>query len=123
MNYFAPKTAAERYKEGRPPYHHLTIGRIKAQLNITNKLNHAVDVACGTGLSTVPLIALAHQVTGIDISPEMLALAEQHEKVRYKLSPAESLGLDSNSVDLMTVASGLHWFDTNAFFAEAKRVL
>ena len=36
---------------------------------------------------------------------------------------AEESGLDPAGVDLVTVAQALHWFDIDAFFAEAARVL
>jgi SAM-dependent methyltransferase len=36
---------------------------------------------------------------------------------------AEESGLQSRSVDLVTVAQAVHWFDVPAFFAEARRVL
>jgi SAM-dependent methyltransferase len=39
------------------------------------------------------------------------------------VAPAESSGLDAESVDLITVAQALHWFDIEGFFAEAERVL
>jgi ubiquinone/menaquinone biosynthesis C-methylase UbiE len=36
---------------------------------------------------------------------------------------AESSGVPGSSVDLVTAAQALHWFDASAFFAEAKRIL
>ena len=36
---------------------------------------------------------------------------------------AESSGIDASSVDLITVAQALHWFNIDAFFAEACRIL
>jgi SAM-dependent methyltransferase len=38
------------------------------------------------------------------------------------VAPAENSGLPDQSVDLVTVAQALHWFDVTAFYAEAKRV-
>jgi SAM-dependent methyltransferase len=43
--------------------------------------------------------------------------------VEYRSARAEASGLPDRSVDLVTAAQALHWFDTAAFFAEAKRVL
>jgi SAM-dependent methyltransferase len=39
------------------------------------------------------------------------------------VATADSSGLADQSVDLVTVAQALHWFDPNSFFAEANRVL
>src|SRR6266496_2657842 len=55
MNYFNPKTAAERYSKGRPDFHSNTIKHIKDYLHLDKKLNNALDIACGTGLSTKAL--------------------------------------------------------------------
>jgi SAM-dependent methyltransferase len=42
--------------------------------------------------------------------------------VTYRVAPAESSGLESGSVDLVTVAQALHWFDLPRFYAEVRRV-
>lgn len=43
--------------------------------------------------------------------------------VTYRQAPAEKSGLADRSVDLITVAQALHWFDIDAFFREAGRTL
>lgn len=43
--------------------------------------------------------------------------------MQFRVAPAEASGLDSASVDLITVAQALHWFEIDRFFAEAARVL
>jgi SAM-dependent methyltransferase len=43
--------------------------------------------------------------------------------LQFGVAPAEASGLQPDSVDLITVAQALHWFDTEQFFAEAARVL
>jgi len=44
MNYFDPKTAAERYSKGRPDFHSNTIKHIKNYLHLDKKLDNALDV-------------------------------------------------------------------------------
>lgn len=41
----------------------------------------------------------------------------------FRLARAEDSGIEANSVDLVTVAQALHWFDIDAFMQEAGRVL
>lgn len=41
----------------------------------------------------------------------------------HRQSSAESLPLESNSVDLMTVVTAIHWFDAQPFLLETRRVL
>jgi len=82
-----------------------------------------LDVACGTGLSCIALKQIAKRIVGSDISAAMLAQAERDERIDYLRCPAEALPLASRSFDLLTVSSGLHWFERHAFLAEARRVL
>lgn len=43
--------------------------------------------------------------------------------MRYVLAPAERLPFPKAAFAAVTVASGVHWFDQEQFFAEASRVL
>jgi len=43
--------------------------------------------------------------------------------VEFLVAPAEASALPSASVDLVTVAQALHWFNIERFFEEARRVL
>ena len=61
-------------------------------------------------------------VHATDVAPEQIAAAKPHPRVRYSVAPAEHSGLADASVDLVTVAQALHWFDVTAFYAEARRV-
>lgn len=123
MNYFDPKTAAERYSKGRPDFHHNTIRHIKEYLQLDKKLDAALDIACGTGLSTKALLEIATTVYGTDISQEMLKLASLPGIILYAIAPAEQQPFPDNSFDLVTVSSGVHWFNIDKFLAEANRVL
>lgn len=123
MNYFNLKAAAERYAKGRPDFHNNTIQHIKEFLKINNKLGNALDIACGTGLSTKALLEIANNVYGTDVSGEMLNLAPLKEKVRYAVAPAEQQPFADNFFDLITVSSGVHWFNIDRFLNEAKRIL
>lgn len=123
MNYFNPKTAAERYSKGRPDFHSNTIKHIKDYLQINKKLDHALDIACGTGLSTKALLEIATNVYGTDNSQEMLNFALQSDKIHYSIASAEQQPFKDNSFDLITVSSGIHWFDIDKFLVETNRLL
>lgn len=123
MNYFNPKTAAERYSKGRPDFHDNTIKHIKDYLQLENKLDKALDIACGTGLSTKALLEIATEVYGTDMSEEMLKLALQKDKIKYSIAPAEQQPFADSTFNLITVSSAIHWFDIDKFLAEAKRLL
>ncbi len=123
MNYFNPKTAAERYSKGRPHFHSNTIKHIKDYMHLDKKLDNALDIACGTGLSTKALLEIATNVYGTDTSQEMLNFAPQSGKIHYSIAPAEQQPFADNKFDLITVSSGVHWFNIDKFLAEANRLL
>jgi len=123
MNYFDPKNAAERYSKGRPYFHSNTISHIQKHLHLDNKLDKALDVACGTGLSTKALLDIAVNVYGTDTSEEMLKWALSQDKINYSIAPAENQPFSNNEFNLITVCSGVHWFNIDKFLAEANRLL
>ena len=63
------------------------------------------------------------RVIATDASEQQIASAEDADDIEFHVARAENSGLDSGTIDLITVAQALHWFDINAFFAEARRVL
>ncbi|MGL4611584.1 MAG: class I SAM-dependent methyltransferase [Trueperaceae bacterium] len=99
--------------------------KIKAFLKLEFPLASALDVACGTGQSTRALSAIAREVTGTDLSEEMLTFAKQEEttNIHYVQSPAEQLPFPDATFDLITVSLAFHWFDRKRFFLEAARGL
>ncbi len=120
MNYFGLTSAAERYARGRPYFHRLAVARIAA---ICGPIGSALDVGCGTGLSTRALAEVAETVIGTDISADMLAQAEPHPRVTYLAASAEALPLADASFDLITVCQAFHWFDQERFLTESHRLL
>ncbi len=123
MNYFSSKTSAQRYAVGRPDFHANTINRIKDFLQIEDKVDKALDIACGTGLSSKALLPIASEVYATDISEEMLSRAHNPEQIHYQLAPAENQPFNNGEFDLITVGSGVHWFNIDAFLTGANRLL
>ena len=123
MNYFAPKSVAERYAKGRPYFHPQVVNRIKAYLSLADPVAHALDVGCGTGLSTIALKTIARHIVGVDNAAEMIALAPTDPQIEYFVAPAEKIPVDDNDFDLITISSALHWINRSAFFTEAHRAL
>ena len=63
------------------------------------------------------------RVVATDASEKQIANAQSHERVDYRVAPAESSSLESDTVDLLMVAQALHWFELDRFYAEACRIL
>ena len=83
----------------------------------------AWDCGCGSGQATIALAQHFTAVLGSDVSASQIAHAETHARVTYRVAPAHESELPDASVDLVTVAQALHWFDVSTFHAEVKRVL
>ncbi len=115
---------AEGYANRRPPIHARVIELLKERLGLNNAFEHAVDVGCGSGLSTRALAAIARQRIGIEPVESMLQWAPKVAPgAAFVAGAAESLPIRSGSVDLITAAGCLNYADIDAFFSEAARVL
>ncbi len=83
----------------------------------------AWDCACGNGQATIDLAERFESVVATDASASQIDAATAHPHVTYAVARAEQCGLEDTSVDLITVAQSLHWFDLPPFYAECERVL
>jgi ubiquinone/menaquinone biosynthesis C-methylase UbiE len=63
------------------------------------------------------------KVIASDASKEQIESAESRKNIRYEVFPAERTNIADSSVDLITIAQAIHWFDLDDFYKEAKRVL
>ena len=81
------------------------------------------DCATGNGQAAVPLAERFERVFASDASDEQIKHATRHPRVTYEVGLSDASGLDTGSVDLVTVAQALHWLPHDRFFAEARRVL
>ena len=85
----------------------------------------ALDAACGTGRHTRHLAELGHRVTGIDLTPEMLAIAEKSlPQADFRVADLLDLPFGDASFDLVVCGLALaHLPDLGAGIAELGRVL
>lgn len=56
-----------------------------------------LDLACGSGFFSEEFAKTGAAVTGVDISPELIALAEKRKGAKFVVSPAEKFVLEENS--------------------------
>ncbi|MEL7220317.1 MAG: class I SAM-dependent methyltransferase [Bacteroidota bacterium] len=125
MNHFSPKETARRYAIGRPYFHEIVMDRVLPKLNLAvdEKFEYGLDVACGTGLSTKALQTIAHKVYGTDIADEMMKYARENTTASILKSRAEKQPFEDHQFDIITVSSGLHWFEIDDFLQECSRLL
>ncbi|MCB9087182.1 MAG: class I SAM-dependent methyltransferase [Calditrichae bacterium] len=90
---------------------------------LCNKHDAAWDCGTGNGQAALLLIPYFERVFASDPSAAQIEHAEPHERIAYRVAAAEASGFPVQSVDLITVAQAFHWFNFEAFFREAQRVL
>lgn len=108
------------YAKYRPHYPEELFGFLMPLL----KEHHlAWDVATGNGQVANLLAEYFNQVIATDISENQLKHAIQKHNVMYRVESAEQSSLPDASVDLITVAQAIHWFNFEAFYREVRRTL
>lgn len=117
-DHFAP--VATSYADFRPRYPRELFAWL-ASLVPCREL--AWDCAAGSGQASIDLAEHFAQIVATDASRAQIDAALAHPRIDYRVAPAEASGLKDASVDLVTVAQALHWFDLAGFYAEVRRVL
>ncbi|MES2560962.1 MAG: class I SAM-dependent methyltransferase [Bacteroidota bacterium] len=85
--------------------------------------NKVWDCGTGNGQAAVDLTQYYQEVFATDPSEQQIVNSTPHPQVTYAVEKAERSSLPDASVDLITVANAMHWFDFELFYAEVKRVL
>jgi SAM-dependent methyltransferase len=111
---------AAQYAEFRPRYPGALFDLLA---RLAPSRTRAWDCACGSGQATLDLAERFESVIATDASAQQIAAAKAHPRVTYAVARAEESGLESASVDVISVAQSLHWFERPAFYEEARRVL
>lgn len=117
-DYFSTQSAD--YRSFRPSY---PDGLFDFLSGLAPARDLAWDCATGNGQAAVGLARHFHRVIATDASANQLVQAIAAPNVDYRQAPAERAPLADASVDLITVAQALHWFDVDVFHREAARVL
>jgi ubiquinone/menaquinone biosynthesis C-methylase UbiE len=91
--------------------------------SLVNSHELAWDCATGNGQAAVALAKYFTHIVATDASQQQIQQAEKKENIDYLVTVAEKAALKSHSVNLLTVAQALHWFNFDKFYPEAKRVL
>jgi len=110
---------AKEYVQSRPRYPSKLFSYLAS---LVERRSLAWDCATGNGQAALELAKHFERVIATDVSAEQIRHATQHSQIEYRVAKSEQSGLEDKSVDLVTVASAIHWFDLDDFYAEAQRV-
>jgi SAM-dependent methyltransferase len=117
--FFSLQEAARRYDQFRPKTHNVVVDWL-ADCFGTRRWKRGIDIACGTGDSTVPLLQICDRVIGIDSSPEMLRFAES-KGLTTRVASYDELD-EEGTYDLISTCMAFHWFDPAKALAVYKRI-
>ncbi|KAJ1404191.1 S-adenosyl-L-methionine-dependent methyltransferase [Sesbania bispinosa] len=118
---------AKQYADARPSYPSQLFQFIASK---TPSHNLVWDVATGSGQAAKSLAALYNNVIATDASEKQLEFATKIPNVQYQLTPStmsmeelEKLVAPQGTIDLVTIAQALHWFDLPTFYQQVKWIL
>lgn len=115
-----------------PSFYSILDGYVKP-----NHIGKTIDLGCGTGVATYPLLNLSEQVVGLDLSPKMIETANELKpkrlnemgisdasRIKFGVSAVEDFNAPPELYDLITAAQCIHWFkDYDTFFDGAAKLL
>jgi len=107
------------YAQARPHYPDALFDWIAQQ---SPARDCAWDVACGNGQASIALARHFRDVIATDPSAQQISQAQRHPRIEYRVEAAEHGSLQDRSVDAITIAQALHWFDLLRFVGEVRRV-
>jgi SAM-dependent methyltransferase len=85
-----------------------------------NGFHAAIDIACGTGDSLLPLAKYAKNICGIDVSDDMLNYARA-KGLQVEWCDVLSVAEDKK-FDLLTTCMAFHWFDQKGAIEKYKAI-
>ena len=115
---------AEAYAKGRPGYPKAAIDYICSLVPYDAIF---ADIGAGTGIFTKMLAEQGCVVFAVepnaDMRGQLVCTLESYSNVTIVDGTGEATSLPDHSVDVITIAHALHWFNINAFRKECRRIL
>ncbi len=115
---------AKAYAQGRPGYPKAAIEKI---IELAPSGSVFADIGAGTGKFTVTLAERGYPVLAVEPNADMRAqltvTLAPFPNAKIMDGTAEATTLPNQSVDIITVAHALHWFNLEAFRAECHRIV
>jgi ubiquinone/menaquinone biosynthesis C-methylase UbiE len=98
----------QQYGQYRPQYPDSLFQYLSS---LTQQHACAWDCATGTDQAAATLAGYYSQVIATDASDAQIKTATLQDGITYKTALAKHSGIARHSIDLITVAQALHWFD------------
>jgi SAM-dependent methyltransferase len=115
------KDASRYYTTGRPTYPRLLASRVAQRVGVSRS-EDVLDLGTGPGFLAIDFAPLAHAVTAVDPSLEMLSAATSNAlaagvDIRFVRGSSYELGPHLGRFKLVTIGRAFHWMDRPATLA------
>jgi ubiquinone/menaquinone biosynthesis C-methylase UbiE len=91
------------------------------------RLQNALDIGCGTGTFSRQLARRSEEVIGLDLSPEMIRVAEshsgEHNNIQYQVADVMNYPLPDNHFDSVASIATLHHLPFREILLKIKAAL
>lgn len=118
--------AAQDYDAVRPGYPEALLKDMVALAELPPRAR-LLEIGCGTGQATLPLVERGYHITALDLGANMAALAsrklEPYPNASVLHSPFETFEAEPGSFDLILAATAWHWLDPKVGYPKAARFL
>lgn len=123
-NLFASAEMARGYAAARPQVHGLILADAWRTLGVDRVAGRALDVGCGSGISTRALQPVCAKCVGVEPAVTMVQIAGAVAPgAAFVAGAAEQLPFADSSFELITAAGSLNYCDVERAFPELLRVL
>lgn len=117
---------AELYDQCRPSYPPQLFSDLTTLAGLGPRAR-VLEIGCGTGQATLPLAQLGCTVVGIDLSPDMAAIARrnlaQFPNVTVVAAAFEDWQPSDGAFDAVLSATAFHWLDPDLRMIKAAELL
>lgn len=110
---------SEAYRTYRPEYPKALFDYLK-NLPVSKELMW--DAGTGNGQIVKGMADGFKSIFATDISASQLSQAPLYDHVHYSVQASEQTNFSSGSINLITIAQAIHWFDFDRFYQEVRRV-
>ncbi len=116
-------TISELYGRARTNYPDALIDQIVAFSGLQQ--GTVLDIGCGTGQATIPFAQRGFHVTGLDVSANMVAVAQRNcgPSVDFKVGTFEDVDLHEKSFGLVVSCMAWHWVAPERAYSKLHKIL
>lgn len=91
--------------------------------SLTKDHHIAWDCGTGNGQAAIGLVDFYESVIATDPSENQIKNCFPHERIKYIVEKAEDFSYGQHTIDIVTIANALHWFEFDVFYNIVRNVV